>query len=181
MKKNILIIITIVLLTVLNLQQVVAQDACDVDFYPVKNITKKYAGESGTHFKFIVINKSDFEDTYTILVENADSDSDKGIQNKNSKSKSKKVHLYSKIKIDTKNSGSFSAKSEKGRYRKTDDKSSLDINLKPNERVMFKIKLDLPTGTLVGDVNATKLSLTSKKCKKTLKTQYVYTEVVDGE
>lgn len=180
MKKNILIAIVSFVLVIFNVQLSFAQEQCEVDFYPVKNLTSKYAGVSGTHFKFIVINKSDFQDTYTILVENSDIDSDKSIHNKNNRKK-EKFEVYNRIKIDGKNSGSFSNKDEKGNNRKTSDKSTIEISLKPNEEVMFKIKLDVPDGTLEGGINTTKLSLASKKCKKILKTQYVYTEFVDGE
>ena len=161
---------------------------CAVGFEVANNRNFKYAGKSGTHFKFIIKNKSNKEDTYSILVNNSDTNSKKNSFNRSStKSKGRKVSLPMKLDMDTKkgNSSFANNKASKSYAQNKNSKSSthnsLEFKLNPNEQTLIVLKIDVPEGTEIGGVNTTNVTLKSANCRDIAITKQVITETVDGE
>jgi hypothetical protein len=161
---------------------------CAVGFDLANNRNFKYAGKSGTHFKFIIKNKSNKIDTYSILVNNSDTDSDKNsFKGRSMKSKGRKVSLPIKLDMDTKrgNSGFANNRNSKSSMQNKNSKSSthksLEFKLNPNEQTLIVLKVDVPDGTEIGGVNTTNITLKSTNCKNIAITKQVITETVDGE
>ena len=149
-----------------------AQNSCDVDFEIVKNRNSKKAGDSGTHYKFWITNKSNQAATYILKVENTTISQSKM---KGKKGFEKHVDLPSLIKLDEK------ITNNKRMKLKSSVSNVLEVHLESDEKKLIKIKIAVPNGIAIGSKNTSKVTLKSPKCKNLEKVKYVYTEIVEGE
>ena len=170
------VFILFILISISN--NVYAQNSdCSATLEVLKNRDTKFAGVSGTSYKFIVKNNSNQSDTYIVSVENIDINSESNFRSGNN-SNARNVSLPNSIVFGN---NKLNNSSEKKDFKNSLSPKSMQIDLNPNEEIMLLVKLEVPLGTEIGSKNINQVTLVSKNCKATKIVKQVYTEVVDGE